>query len=578
MRKYSINELKIQHTNLFYEALEEARRFYNALMADLSTGNEKDINWWASEVASRNPYSAPLFEDCCDFIFTQKIISKILGEKLIVRSVFMKKAVEQYCKENQIKLKVSSKSTFIEKTKYLIWPVPRYFKLILIYMGYWVASKIVFQKNNEILKDNILVNTYVHDDSFEKIGAAFKDRYYRNFGNLLTPQEQRKVYYAPTFVNVNTPLSAVKIMRAIRACPEQFLLKEDFLKITDYLFAFLSPFRVIRFFFKKAYLDGVEITPLFRRSLWHSIISYGTIEALLKYRFIRRLQEKKTSVRLVIEWFENQNVQKITSSGFRHYFPGVEIIGYQGYFPSKNYMCCFPTNIEYKNNLLPHTVAVGGGGLKDGPKEFCSMLNVSLAPALRFMDLQKKRCSYPNENNFTIFVALPGCMVEAIFILQCLAALQDLKIENLKTVIKTHPITTRNDLITLHKLSPKFNQVELLTSGNYIELTDQSDVVISGKSNACIEAIARGVPAIIVYPKGTLSRNLIPLTISSIIWRACSSADEIGIALQYFYASKDINKLKYEGIAFETKKQYFEPVTRRSISEFLKLYDTKIEE
>lgn len=567
MEKISLNELKNRHAVVFNEVAEEMRQLYNQLIAELSKGHDKSIDWWASEVASRNPYSTPLRDDCCDFVFMQRIASQLKGVEVVVSKASLRKAMAQYCKKNNIEMQLSSNVTFMDKVKFIVWPFLRYCKLLFIYASYWFSANIVARRKSKVISNScILINTFVHDDSFEKKGGPYLDRYYKRFGDLLTEREQGLLYYVPTLLN--SSMSSISVMRAVRACPQQFLLKEDFLSILDYLYAFFFPFRAIRFLFKKAYLNGVDITSLVRHSFWYTIISRGSIESLLKYRFIKRLKEKKIAVRLAVEWFENQNIQKVSVVGFHYYYPKTEVIGYQGYIVSKDYISMFPVPDEYKSNLLPQTIAVVGKALLNGPKEFCNSFNVILAPALRFMDVYNVKVEHQKDDNFTILIPFPAEIENINALLQHLVVLQNLNMSNVRTIVKLHPMIDSKTTEMIKNTLAKTNNLVFLTKRSFIDLVDQADVVIGNQSSTSMESLARAVPVIIINQQGFESP--IPSSVSTIIWRECNSSEEVKKALHYFDETKYLNATEYKKIAHEIKANYFEPVTREGVCKFLK--------
>ena len=57
---------------------------------------------------------------------------------------------------------------------------------------------------------------------------------------------------------------------------------------------------------------------------------------LLYYRFSRRFSEKGIKVRLLIDWYENQVIDRGLIKGFHDFFKNVPVYGYQGYIISKN--------------------------------------------------------------------------------------------------------------------------------------------------------------------------------------------------------------------------------------------------
>ena len=72
----------------------------------------------------------------------------------------------------------------------------------------------------------------------------------------------------------------------------------------------------------------------------------SSIEALLRFRLVMRLSEAEVKVHRVIEWFENQEIDHGIIVGWRTFYSTTHIVGYQGFFASRNYLCMFPLSLE----------------------------------------------------------------------------------------------------------------------------------------------------------------------------------------------------------------------------------------
>ena len=71
-----------------------------------------------------------------------------------------------------------------------------------------------------------------------------------------------------------------------------------------------------------------------------------------------RLSQKKLQIKKIVNWFENQIVDKGWNFGFRKYFPNSDIIGYQGFLFYGQYLNTFPSQEEFNSKVIPKKVYV----------------------------------------------------------------------------------------------------------------------------------------------------------------------------------------------------------------------------
>ena len=287
---------------------------------------------------------------------------------------------------------------------------------------------------------------------------------------------------------------------------------------------------------------------------------------IVRYR-TKRLKETGVKLRLVIDWFENQDIDRGWNAGFRRFFPKAETIGYQGFILSAHYLCIYPTEVEKDSHIIPNKVAVVGSGLAQSARRFCSALDVCSAPAFRFQHVWRKRIYSPATNKYTILVALHIMISPAVYILKLLASMANKMADNTRFWIKPHPTVSRSQIQgTFGSGWPE--QFEFV-GGDFNDCVEKSNLLISSASSACMETLAKGIPVIIIGNSYGLTQNPIPETITDDIWRLCYSPQEITDAIQ-FYQTRTPEKIKeHEETGTRIREEYFEPVTKEGTREFL---------
>ena len=91
----------------------------------------------------------------------------------------------------------------------------------------------------------------------------------------------------------------------------------------------------------------------------------------------------------IVNWFENQIIDKGWNFGFRKYFPNSDIIGYQGFLFYGQYLNTFPSQEEFNSKVIPKKVYVISKKYIKLRKEFVKNFIFKTAPALYFQNFSK---------------------------------------------------------------------------------------------------------------------------------------------------------------------------------------------
>ena len=291
---------------------------------------------------------------------------------------------------------------------------------------------------------------------------------------------------------------------------------------------------------------------------------------LLNYRFVRRLKERSVKLRLVIDWFENQVLDKAWNAGFNSFYPNVKTVGYSGQIPSPNYLCSFPTECEKINSLLPSEIAVVGKGLVAMTKEFALDLNVKTAPSFRFKHVWNQDTTKPDPDYFTVLVTLSQITKLTVNVLKIVNEGMDVKNSKcLRFWIKPHPSISEDSLRKWW--NSKWPEAFIIIQGEASYYLPRSDILISGVSSICLEAIAFGIPVIEIESTSGLSYNSIPKEVPKDLWRQCRTSQQVFEEIQYFKNLSPKETRKRQELNSQVRKKYFEPVTKESVYKFLEL-------
>jgi hypothetical protein len=557
------------HLKLFDNIAAKIKLSYIEMINCLGKKNSNNIDWWISEIANRNTFSSRLFWDCCLLIFTKEVLKKESDiTEIKVDSFPLKKVLYNYLHQNYPSIKVICIVSRKRQLKYILFPVLNYFYLLLVYLTRYQISKFTLMSLVNLLPPDLtIVDTFVFDDSFDH--GDFQDRYFGEFKKYLSKTEAQSFYYNPTLViSLRKTLS---VFRAMKISRQPFLLKECFLKPADYIFAFLYPLRAIKLMPPRTYWEGFDLTPLLRGEWYYHLTSLRSIEGLLKYRFAARLKEAGISIRLIIDWFENQSIDKGANAGFHKFYPEVPLVGYMSGF-SKYYMCmAHPTSEEYRAGVLPQVLAVCGKGFTSSIKEFCPQIKVVTAPAFRYAWVWKEDPIQSDPRYITVLVALSLLHEECVNSLKaCIDALRHNLPPRVRFWLKPHPCSPPLEKIIQKAgvtLPPEFRTI----SGGFPEWMEKADIIVGNESSTVLEALAKGIPAIIIGHRSRVTMHSIPDAVPQGLWQLCFTPREVAEAIKFFINRDDNELQKHKEVAKTVREQYFVPVTRKCTRKLLQL-------
>jgi len=564
-------KIEPQYTILFNKIAFDIQMSFSESIDSISKQHANSIDWWVSSPASRNTFTSFFFYYCCCIALLQELISR--NEQLteiITDSKAFQKILMCYLAKQRMNIKVTLVRISIKG------------RLIKIARPIWVAIGIPVRQLLLFLaarythslrkippsKPLTLIDTFTMRDYIEK------DRYYPGMVEQLPEEDKQLVWFVP-HIHDFRPWEYLSVIKRLRKAERNFLLKEDYLKFVDYWCLWGHIFRIHNLRIKSSFFRGIDISHLVLEELKRFRNIGCSYAPLLNYRFSERLKKAGIKLKLVVDWFENQDIDKGWNAGFRRFFPYTEVIGYQGFMVSSHYLCKYPTVAERDSNVIPHKVAVIGQGIVQSAKKFCADLNVCIAPAFRFQHVWLKRKYFPDEARYTILAALPIMINDAFNILMSLAAAVDGIADDIHVWIKPHPTASQSQIKTSFgsKWPAQFEFVDV----NFSECVEKANLLVSSASSVCTEALAKGIPVLVVGNNFGLTQNPIPETITSDIWRMCYSAEEIKRAI-HFYKNRSTKKIEeHEEVGRLIKAKYFEPVTKESITRFLNLKEKYVE-
>ena len=111
----------------------------------------------------------------------------------------------------------------------------------------------------------------------------------------------------------------------------------------------------------------------------------------------------------------------------------------------------------------------------------------------------------------------------------------------------------------------------IFMKGDFHDVIEKSNLLVSNASSVSLEALAKGVPTIIVAPQNGIVQNPIPDKIPNNIWSVVYGGSELKDEIIHFKEFATAHSDLFEQLSVDIKKNYFNQVTRKNTLAFLEI-------
>ena len=516
------------------------RKKYTEWIGLISREFSKDIDWWVSVPASRNPYKSEIFRTICVLETIKKLKkSKI---EIVTESKHLYDLIKTNFNTKNIKILLKKNKTNGNKFFKLFLSIT--FQTIIFF-----TVKMFYNKKLLTHKQQILINNYP-TNNLNQIERHFQ------FSNNFLNKNVKNICFVPTIL-INKNL--IKIFKTINFISKKnYFFKENILSFKDLFFIFTFPLRIKKF--KKKFENYGKFD--FSKILYSEINNFEYFEAtmigLINYKFAEKLHKMKSKIKKTVCWLENHEV-KGWNYGFRKFFPSTITVGYQGFTNLPQLMNTIPTKFEEKFRVIPKKIIVSGRAYSKPRKEFYKKLKIQIGPSFIY---NKVHQNFIKKNKIEYLVILTEFLHINITTLNWL-----------KFAIK------KNKQLLFHIKKPKILKMDyfinrLNIKDNLIPCDDSladifkktQNVIISGPTGATIEALGYNckllVPVIDSYDKIYLKSINVPKKMYELFNDKNKFSNYLNSKNE---SKKNSNRLRFRKI----KKYLFEEVTLTKESVFL---------
>ena len=519
--------------DIFFKESIKNRLTYTSWVGKISKNYKKNLDWWLTAPPSRNPFVSQIHKYLSILSTLEKLKKKInfLEIKLETRGIFS--TLEIWSRKNNINLKLYLKQKQTKKISFILILNSIIFNIIIfLYIRLFVKKIDLKKKSFEkkiILVDVFQTLPYVNRNYYG-IEKKLKDR-------------SKELFYIPTFVIQKNLFYIFRIINSIKN--KNYIFKEHYLDLNDIIFASLHFSRKNKFKKKFPKYKSWDINNLINEEISKSSDFSSAFISLLNYKFFQKISNKKIKISKIINWFENQTVDKGWNYGARMFYPESQILGYQGFTHYSQYMNTIPTKYEEESKVLPKKILTIGKAYKNLKKEFFKKANISVAPALNYQFLFKNLNNKNNDNN-NILVVLSGIEALDKKILEWAYFFLKNK-KNFKLKIKPHPILPI-DLLLKGNLNKLRNKISILSGNLSKALINSHSVVCSGPTSATLESIAYNcfviIPVLDPCDEINLKSIKIPKDLYSLVYSKIEFSKKLNEIMKKNKKNKKNNRLK----------------------------------
>jgi|GEM_PF-3053863 len=478
---------------------------FDAFIATLGAGLERDIDWWVSRPASRNNFVSQLFNRCVQLHLVQNLLAEMRPMRVRVDDEAFAAVLAQLPGVT-VTLARSSRRSRLRLALHDI--ASSMFHTAAAAAAAWSSRS---RRQKEMNPDLIALDVFVLRDSVRT--GKFQDRYFPGLIEALPGPLRSRIRYVPQFYRIRNYRT---LFRQLRANLVPFLLPQDWLRLTDYGFAFGHWWRLRKFWKLRATYRGVDFTALLQADLAAGRFAQSAIAALLTYRFWRN---PGLPVQQILDWYEGQDIDHALAAAINWHGSQIRLTGFRPAC-SRMEMAVMPAAHEVAAGVVPPLMAVTGDGFHREIAKALPDLRTQTAPGLRYTHLAALPRPAPEQER-CILVTLP-LAAETIAPLRELIG--DAPRRSAKLwLIKPHPATPPG---IAEKLFSDRTMFELVR-GNFYDWLPRSALVLGLESSALLEAVAYGVPAICLARGNIPTKSPFPNWLDRKWWRICYSQQDL---------------------------------------------------
>lgn len=444
----------------------------NKLLEQIFLKTNKDPKWLLTPLFGRDYFQSDFLRDLNFLSLVNYYVKKKKCKIIKVESYFLKKIIQKKYKNINIISKNIFKNIFSIFLNFFLS-----FLKIFIYSIQMLLLKDNSRADKFKNKKINLIETFFSKNLYNK---KYKDRYHKDIYLKLPKKIKKKSFFFP----VNLSIFYIKrYLDSLKKEKIKFIHPLDFLKFKDYIYSIFFVSKLGGLNSGNFFFENFKINKIIKYHIFTSKFNFSTFIASINYFFLKRLKQKKINIEIILDWYENQIIDKGLCLGKNHFSPKTILKGHMGYINDFRKIYYYtPTILEKKTKCLPDEILLISKGIYKKFYKKLKYLNFKLVPAIRNQKIFNFVCNKTLSSKINVLIVCSANTKENNFIFNILNKIyKEIDFKKFNFVIKLHPNTKINS-----ELKNKKN-IKIINNKFY-NLLNNSDVVISGGTTATIEA------------------------------------------------------------------------------------------
>ncbi|MBF0465903.1 MAG: hypothetical protein HQK96_03400 [Nitrospirae bacterium] len=567
---------RIDITRILNDVSNDIRHDFMAWMDDINKLNGHNIEWWFGNISSRDIDTSNLFRYCCYIDVIERLWQKNdeVPKLIFIESVVFVKLFKVWALKRNISVQFINPIIFVYETfnkyvRYVLNLVSSVLRMSNRFISAYISK--VGQKANKVNNPFVIIDTFIYSNSLSDNGN-FNDRYYPYLYDYLS-EKGISIAVHPIFVDMR--YFYLSIYKKIRKSKNFFIIKEDYLTIYDYLFALgyllRSPFRNIN---SKPFRN-LDISIIMKED---NLNSWMAIEAILIYRLFIKFAKINFHFDLLINWYENQVLDRALIAATRKAFPDIKVVGVQMFIHTPNILNLYPIQSEIDAGITPHILLEMSNNNIEKALTYTKNIKCKVCASLRYSHLFQTNNNTDHDvkgKGKIILVLLPGFIFESMEILEnvykCIRVIDYHRIIHIKPHHSFNPKT----IIRMFG-SKRWPQNFKIYTGKLEDIFKQADVVISAHTSAIVEAVIYGIPVICTMRQTTLNHNMLYGLDIEFVSEVFTYV-EMGEKLNQYLNVSDKKREEFRITGTKIRAMYFTPVNKETMNSFIESISETIE-
>lgn len=560
----------IDITKLLNEVANDIRLDHVHWVDSLNQKYGNILEWWFGVVSSRNIYNSNLFQYSCYIEILERLWKDLEYPVLIITESYgLSEALRIWTCKKGIKVDmVGHRQSKLILAFYPALSLLYFLNNMMILFLRWICAKVTrikYGKKHLSGKNYVLIDTFLHDYSLSEDGA-FKERYFPYLGD----------YFAKKGVNIivhpvlyGFHFNFYSVYRRMRISDVNFIIAEDYLRFSDYFYVLKCFFKIMQIKIETPYFRAGNISSFVKDEHKKQRVS-PIMQAALIYRLFLRLGKSGLQLNQVINWYENQVIDRALIAGVRKAFPNAKIVGAQMFIHSPNFLSLFPCQSEVNAGITPDVLLETSEHQCQIAQLFTKDIPCKAAAALRYTHLfngENLLMPVSKDDKKVILVLLPFDIDEAVEFLKVLNEALSIINKGVVFWIKGHPDYSPEEIVNSFGKNEWPISFELCQM-NLNAVLDKTSIAISSNSSSMVEAAARGIPVIFLGRQTVLNHNMLS-NLNMEIVTECFSVTEVVNAINKYLYSLHNKTCDYKKMGDTVRDLFFTPLNEITMAPFL---------